>query len=63
MLCLYSNCPAEIIFQLIGEVRKNVLTAASLDACTLPTAPLASGETDNEASAKPAASIASTKCI
>ena len=56
---IYSNCPVDIIFHLIGEVRKNVLTPASLDACTLAAAPLVSGERDNAASAKPATAVAS----
>lgn len=61
--CLHvfvSDCPVDIIFHLIGEVRKNILTPASLDACMLPAAPLVSGERDNAASAKPATSVTST---
>ena len=57
----YSQCPEDIIYHLIGEVRKNVLTPASLDTCTLTDAPSLRGESDNTASARPAASsVAST---
>ena len=59
--CTYSHCPVDIMFQLIGEVRKNVLTPASLDTCAAPTAAASlSGDSDNAATAKPVGSTAST---
>ena len=61
LLCLFSSCPVDIIFHLIGEVRKNVLTPASLDACAVAAAPLVSGERDNAAGAKPATTVTSTE--
>ena len=61
-LITYSHCPKKIIYHVIGEVRKNVLTPASLDTCTLTDAPSLRGESDNTASARPAASsVASTE--
>ena len=59
-LHVFSGCPVDIIYHLIGEARRNLLTPASLDACALPAAPLVSGERDNAASAKPATSVTST---
>ena len=38
-----------------------MLSAASLDGCSVASTPLVSGERDDTASAKPAASVASTK--
>ena len=54
----YSNCPVYMVGHLIDEVRKNVLTPASLDACTLTDASH-EGENSSTASAKPPASVAS----
>ena len=58
---VHSHCPEDIIYHLIGEVRKNVLTPASLDTRTLTDATSLRGESDNTASTRPAASsVAST---
>ena len=49
-----------MVGHLSNEVRKNVLTLASLDACILTDASSLTGESSSTASAKPTASVAST---